>query len=144
MKPTLAHLILLSAAVALACSANACRKPDDSRGSAASVQTAKTPKYHCPMHPTYVSDKPGDCPICGMKLVPIKEDKVPAKSAASTNATVFTCPMHPNVVSNAPGLCPECNMKLWPKAKVRPIRFHDMRHTTASLLTMAGANPAAV
>jgi Cu(I)/Ag(I) efflux system membrane fusion protein len=28
-------------------------------------------RYHCPMHPTYVSDKPGDCPICGMKLVPI-------------------------------------------------------------------------
>jgi membrane fusion protein, copper/silver efflux system len=28
--------------------------------------------YHCPMHPTYISDKPGDCPICGMKLVPIE------------------------------------------------------------------------
>ena len=27
--------------------------------------------YHCPMHPSYVSDKPGDCPICGMKLVPM-------------------------------------------------------------------------
>ena len=26
-------------------------------------------KYHCPMHPTYVSDRPGDCPICGMRLV---------------------------------------------------------------------------
>src|ERR1051325_10249015 len=25
--------------------------------------------YHCPMHPQYHSDKPGDCPICGMKLV---------------------------------------------------------------------------
>ena len=25
--------------------------------------------YHCPMHPTYISDKPGNCPICGMKLV---------------------------------------------------------------------------
>jgi Cu(I)/Ag(I) efflux system membrane fusion protein len=24
------------------------------------------------MHPTYVSDKPGDCPICGMKLVPME------------------------------------------------------------------------
>ncbi|MGC9985920.1 MAG: hypothetical protein ABSF35_20135 [Polyangia bacterium] len=35
-------------------------------------------------------------------------------------------------------------MKLWPKAKVRPIRFHDLRHTTASLLMMAGANPASV
>jgi len=27
-------------------------------------------KYHCPMHPRYVSDKPGNCPICGMELVP--------------------------------------------------------------------------
>ena len=25
--------------------------------------------YICPMHPTYVSDHPGDCPICGMRLV---------------------------------------------------------------------------
>lgn len=29
-------------------------------------------QYHCPMHPTYTSDRPGDCPICGMRLVPIK------------------------------------------------------------------------
>jgi membrane fusion protein, copper/silver efflux system len=28
-------------------------------------------RYHCPMHPTYTSDKPGECPICGMTLVPI-------------------------------------------------------------------------
>ncbi len=40
--------------------------------------------------------------------------------------------------------CPKHKWKLWPKAKVRRIRFHDLRHTTASLLMMAGANPAAV
>jgi integrase len=40
--------------------------------------------------------------------------------------------------------CPQHNHLLWPKADVRPIRFHDLRHTTASLLMMAGANPAAV
>ena len=40
--------------------------------------------------------------------------------------------------------CPTHGAKLWPKAKVRKIRFHDLRHTTASLLMMAGANPAAV
>jgi integrase len=40
--------------------------------------------------------------------------------------------------------CPKCNMKLWPHGLVRPIRFHHLRHTTASLLMMAGANPAAV
>ena len=31
-------------------------------------------RYHCPMHPTVVSDKAGDCPICGMKLVPMEEE----------------------------------------------------------------------
>jgi integrase len=31
------------------------------------------------------------------------------------------------------------NAKLWPKPDVRPIRFHDLRHTTASLLLAAGA-----
>ena len=40
--------------------------------------------------------------------------------------------------------CPTHGHLLWPKARVRPIRFHDLRHTTASLLMMAGANPAAV
>ncbi|TGK08727.1 hypothetical protein EHO60_14185 [Leptospira fletcheri] len=25
--------------------------------------------YYCPMHPTYTSDRPGTCPICGMDLV---------------------------------------------------------------------------
>ena len=27
--------------------------------------------YTCPMHPEIVRDAPGDCPICGMALVPI-------------------------------------------------------------------------
>lgn len=26
--------------------------------------------YTCPMHPEVKSDKPGNCPKCGMKLVP--------------------------------------------------------------------------
>jgi Cu(I)/Ag(I) efflux system membrane fusion protein len=30
--------------------------------------------YYCPMHPTYISDKPGDCPICNMKLVQRRQD----------------------------------------------------------------------
>ena len=27
--------------------------------------------YTCPMHPAYRSDHPGDCPMCGMRLVPV-------------------------------------------------------------------------
>jgi Cu(I)/Ag(I) efflux system membrane fusion protein len=41
-------------------------------GGSDSGSAGKEPKYHCPMHPTYVSDRLGDCPICGMRLVPIK------------------------------------------------------------------------
>jgi integrase len=40
--------------------------------------------------------------------------------------------------------CERCNMRLWPKPQVRPIRFHDLRHTTASLLMEAGAPAHAV
>ncbi|TFH39614.1 MAG: efflux RND transporter periplasmic adaptor subunit, partial [Chrysiogenales bacterium] len=30
--------------------------------------------YTCPMHPQIVKEKPGNCPICGMKLVPLRKD----------------------------------------------------------------------
>ncbi len=40
--------------------------------------------------------------------------------------------------------CPKDGRKLWVKPVVRPIRFHDLRHTTGSLLIMSGADLAAV
>ena len=33
--------------------------------------------YHCPMHPSIVSDAPGDCPVCGMRLVPADGSRAP-------------------------------------------------------------------
>jgi hypothetical protein len=34
-------------------------------------------KYTCLMHPEVISDHPGNCPKCGMKLVPVKQNKRP-------------------------------------------------------------------
>ena len=62
------------------------------RNAAGSI-AGKIAKYHCPMHPAVVSDKPGDCPICGMKLVPIDEAKtVPDGAAVPGLATVSIMP----------------------------------------------------
>lgn len=33
-------------------------------------------KYICTMHPDVVSDEPGNCPKCGMKLVPKQGNKM--------------------------------------------------------------------
>jgi membrane fusion protein, copper/silver efflux system len=37
--------------------------------SKAATTVVSAEKYQCPMHPQVIRDKPGECPICGMKLV---------------------------------------------------------------------------
>jgi DNA-directed RNA polymerase subunit RPC12/RpoP len=101
-----------------------------------SQQTQQPVIYTCPMHPEIQSNKPGNCPKCGMKLVVQKKKSVqqkksaPAKKSPSakmddtkmppkrkaTNKpaqpATYTCPMHPEIHASKPGNCPKCGMKL--------------------------------
>ena len=89
--------------------------------------------YVCPMHPEVRENGPGDCPKCGMHLVPEGEAGEHAhhghhahehhgRAAAGGggydtvpegySGAVYTCPMHAEVRQTHPGSCPICGMGL--------------------------------
>lgn len=72
-----------------------------------SVSPPSSAKYFCPMCEGVTSDKPGDCPKCGMAL-----ERNPAWKGKEE--TIWTCPMHPEVRETEPGSCPKCGMDLEP------------------------------
>ncbi|MBK9358823.1 MAG: heavy metal translocating P-type ATPase [Bacteroidales bacterium] len=100
------------------------------------AKSGSNTNYICPMkcEGTKVYDKPGDCPVCNMHLVPvdgnIKHNEHLHKAANPAHAvetppnkqvsfakgtTVFTCPMHPEIKRDKPGSCPICGMDLVPE-----------------------------
>ncbi len=68
--------------------------------------------YTCPMHPQIKSDKPGECPICGMDLVAAPSVSSNDSQASQQADAGYTCPMHPQIKSDKPGECPLCGMDL--------------------------------
>ncbi len=75
---------------------------------------AKVTIYTCSMHPQVMQDKPGYCPICGMKLVPIRQEATQTEKSAPEQAAkkerkilyYWDPMMNPPYVSDKPGKSP--------------------------------------
>src|SRR5438046_2672901 len=71
MKLIITHLICVSLLLGIVAS---CAKQ---------ATTEEKTLYTCSMHPQVVQDHPGNCPICGMKLLPMRKQATPAALAAA-------------------------------------------------------------
>lgn len=58
----------------------------------------KSIKWTCPMHPHYIADEFGACPICGMDLVKLETGDDPLAGASSESRTEIT--VAPEVIQN--------------------------------------------
>src|SRR5213593_386215 len=56
----------------------------------------ETQKYTCPMHPEVITDHPGNCPKCGMKLVPLAEHKRPTSNVQRSTPNHQSHMSHPS------------------------------------------------
>jgi hypothetical protein len=58
--------------------------------------------YYCPMHPNYHSDKPGNCPVCQMKLVKLEKSgsaAAPAEAPPGAPAnSIFIAPQKQQLI----------------------------------------------
>jgi Cu(I)/Ag(I) efflux system membrane fusion protein/cobalt-zinc-cadmium efflux system membrane fusion protein len=81
----------------------------DSTGQHADHQETKQ-LWTCGMHTQVIQDEPGNCPICGMKLVPLKNTSAPGAEAKAERTErkvkYWRAPMDPNYISDKPGKSP--------------------------------------
>jgi RND family efflux transporter MFP subunit len=79
-------------------------------GGAAGSAGEEKQLYTCGMHPQVIQEGPGTCPICGMKLTPLKKGAEAAGAEPGgpkeRKVLYWRAPMDPNYISDKPGKSP--------------------------------------
>jgi Cu(I)/Ag(I) efflux system membrane fusion protein len=65
-------------------------------------EVAAATLYQCPMHPSIVQDHPGECPICGMKLVAAPRGAARPAGEPARKIAFYRSPMDPRQTSPTP------------------------------------------
>lgn len=111
-RPRPIGAILIAFAVGAAVAGGAVYLVAPGAGSDSSEAASGETTYTCGMHPQVRQDEPGNCPICGMKLTPVKGAKSSGAKRADTgpcteeNALYFRAPMDPTYIRDEPGESP--------------------------------------
>jgi Cu(I)/Ag(I) efflux system membrane fusion protein/cobalt-zinc-cadmium efflux system membrane fusion protein len=67
---------------------------------------ANTQLYTCGMHPWIISEEPGDCPICGMKLTPKRDAEASDAEKGERKIVYWRDPDNPMGIHDKPGKNP--------------------------------------
>ncbi len=81
--------------------------------------------WTCGMHPHVMEEEAGQCPICGMNLVPMRGDDNGGSSGGESHDHAgsmeqWTCPDHPSIALDEPGECPIDGIELVPISPAVP------------------------
>jgi len=63
-------------------------------------QTSRQVYYTCSMHPQVHKDKPGDCPVCGMKLIKVDQSDKKDTMSLDTALSYLTHPVTQTVIGS--------------------------------------------
>jgi Cu(I)/Ag(I) efflux system membrane fusion protein len=97
-------LIVASVSAALGAGAFAAHERFHRASEAGPLKAEAKQRWQCPMHPSMVQDHPGDCPICGMKLVPTEGSPAVAPTGPGERKILFyRSPHDPKKTSPVPG-----------------------------------------
>ncbi len=146
-------MVLMVALLGTGASLTGCNDSEETKQTAA----AEKQLWTCGMHPQVILDEPGYCPICGMELVPLKQEPAEAKvtpepsekpiEKADKKILYWRAPMDPTYISDKPGKSPmgmdlipvyegEEEISAGPTVVIDPVVVHNIGVQTAPVKKM--------